>query len=113
MQLKSDYYRLLQIDKTASQDEIKKAYRKMALQLHPDVNPDPVGEEHFKLINAAYAVLSDPAKRNFYDLTGADPGTRKPQGASPWAAKPSGQYHGCGRGRRCKAWMWEDLLRKR
>jgi len=113
MQSSSDYYALLQIDKKATQNEIKRAYRTIALQLHPDVNPDPGGAEHFKLVSAAYAVLSDPAKRHVYDLTGMDPGARSPQAARPWAGGQPGSFRGCGRGRRCKAWMWESLLRKR
>jgi len=113
MQRNTDYYQILNVDKTATQDEIKKAYRTMALQLHPDVNPEPGGEEHFKLVNAAYAVLSDPAKRDFYDLTGAGPGVKNPQHARAWTAAQPGQFRGCGRGRGCKARMWEALLRKR
>ncbi|WP_431312879.1 molecular chaperone DnaJ [Streptomyces wadayamensis] len=56
----------------ASQDEIKKAFRRLARELHPDVNPDPKTQERFKEINAAYEVLSDPQKKQVYDL-GGDP----------------------------------------
>jgi molecular chaperone DnaJ len=66
----SDYYALLGIRKDASAHEIKSAYRRLARELHPDVNPDPETAEKFKEINQAYNVLSDPEKRQMYDLGG-------------------------------------------
>lgn len=67
-----DYYKVLGIAKTASADEIKKAYRKLALKYHPDRNPDnKEAEEKFKEISEAYAVLSDPEKRKQYDTFGS------------------------------------------
>ena len=67
----SDYYRLLGVERTASEQDIKKAYRKLALKYHPDRNPgDKEGEEAFKKISEAYAVLSDPEKRKQYDTFG-------------------------------------------
>ena len=71
-----DYYAILGVSREAGADELKKAYRKLALQYHPDKNPgDKAAEEHFKEINEAYAVLSDPEKRSNYDRYGtATPG---------------------------------------
>lgn len=68
---KKDYYELLEIDRNASQEEIKKAYRKLAFQYHPDRNPNnKEAEEKFKEISEAYQVLSDPEKRAIYDRYG-------------------------------------------
>jgi curved DNA-binding protein len=66
-----DYYAVLGVAKEAATEEIKKAYRKLALKFHPDKNPgDKKAEEHFKEITEAYAVLSDPEKRRQYDQFG-------------------------------------------
>ena len=66
-----DYYKILGVSRNATQEEIKKAYRKLALKYHPDRNPgDKEAEEKFKEINEAYAVLSDPEKRAQYDKFG-------------------------------------------
>ncbi|BDB41676.1 MULTISPECIES: molecular chaperone DnaJ [Mycobacterium] len=67
-----DYYGLLGVSKGASDAEIKRAYRKLARELHPDVNPDEAAQAKFQEISAAYEVLSDPEKRRIVDL-GGDP----------------------------------------
>jgi len=67
-----DYYALLGVGRNASDSEIKRAYRKLARELHPDVNPDEVAQAKFKEISAAYEVLSDPDKRRIVDM-GGDP----------------------------------------
>lgn len=94
-----DYYKTLGVDKNASDQEIKRAYRKLARQYHPDLNPDDKkAEENFKQINEAYQVLSDTDKRQKYDRLGAD-WTRYqqqggPAGAYDWSRWTGGQGPG-------------------
>src|SRR6187431_3559882 len=68
---KRDYYDVLGVNRDSSEDEIKKAYRKLAMKWHPDRNPDnPKAEEHFKEAKEAYEVLTDAQKRPAYDQFG-------------------------------------------
>jgi curved DNA-binding protein len=76
-----DYYKTLGVDRKASQDEIKRAYRKLARKYHPDVNKEPDADSHFKEIGEAYEVLKDPEKRSAYDQLG--PGWREGQEFRP------------------------------
>jgi molecular chaperone DnaJ len=82
-----DYYALLKVRRDATQDEVKRAYRRLARELHPDVNPE--AEEQFKEITQAYEVLSDTDKRRMYDM-GVDPFAARGSGAGAGAAGPFG-----------------------
>ncbi len=82
---KPDYYEVLEVPRTATPEQIRKAFRKLALKYHPDRNKDPDAEEKFKLINEAYQVLSDPEKRSLYDRfghAGVDPSAAAKQGGT-------------------------------
>lgn len=96
MQFK-DYYATLGVQKTASQDEIRKAFRKLARQHHPDVNKDPTAETRFKEISEAYDVLSDPELRKRYDAFGED-FRRVPPDVSPEEWRRAQAYAGAGAG---------------
>lgn len=93
-----DYYKILGVDKKASEKEIKKAYRKLARKYHPDVNPgDDSAEGRFKEINEAHEVLSDPDKRKKYDQLGASWRQYQHTGGQPggfdwsqWSTQPGG-----------------------
>ena len=95
-----DYYKTLGLEKTATAEQIKKAYRKLARQHHPDVNPnDKTAEQKFKELNEANEVLSDPEKRKKYDQFGADwqryqqqPGGGPGRGGQPGGGFDWGQY---------------------
>ena len=77
-----DYYAVLGVSRTANDDELKKAYRKLALKYHPDKNRAPGAEEKFKDIGEAYDVLSDPRKRQIYDQCGEE-GLKAGGGGAP------------------------------
>jgi molecular chaperone DnaJ len=89
--MKMDYYEVLQVERTASDVEIKAAYRKLAMQYHPDRNPNnPDAEEKFKACSEAYQVLSDPDKRSAYDRFG-HAGVGAGAAGNPFAGGPFAQ----------------------
>jgi curved DNA-binding protein len=107
-----DYYKILGVERKASEDEVKRAYRKLALKYHPDHNPNnPAAEEKFKEINESYQVLSDPQKRARYDQLGESytqwQHRGAPTGGFNWddwfSPSPGGNVH-------VETNNWEDLL---
>lgn len=80
-----DYYKTLGVSRNATEDEIKKAYRKLALKFHPDKNKEPGAEEKFKEVAEAYEVLSDKKKRDIYDQVGEE-GLKAGAGSAPGGA---------------------------
>jgi molecular chaperone DnaJ len=113
----TDYYGLLGVERNATDEQIKKAYRKLARELHPDVNPDPTAQERFKQVTAAYDVLSDPQKRQVVDL-GGDPlapggGAGNPfagQGFAGFGDIMDAFFGGGSRGPRSRAQQGSDAL---
>ncbi len=88
----SDYYETLGVAKGASADDLKKAYRKLAIKFHPDKNPgDKSAEDKFKQISEAYEILSDPKKKSMYDQFGHEAFTRGPRGGAGTAG--AGGFH--------------------
>ncbi len=94
-----DFYEILGVPRNASQDEIQRAYRKLARTYHPDVNSDPAAEERFKDISEAYDVLSDPQTRRRYDAFGAD-FRQVPEDVDPETWRRSQARAGAGRAER-------------
>ena len=100
-----DYYKILGVDKKASQDDIKKAYRKLAVKYHPDKNKDnKAAEDKFKLINEANEVLSDPEKRKKYDTLGENWRQYEQAGSRPSGGRS-------GNGRRSGSYTYEGDFR--
>ena len=94
-----DFYAALGVPRTASQEEIQRAYRTLARQYHPDVNKDPSAEERFKEVSEAYDVLSDQDMRQRYDAFGPD-FRQVPEGTDPraWGRARAGAGAGAGAG---------------
>ncbi len=116
-----DYYGMLGVRKDATPEELKRAYRKLARELHPDVNPDPAAQDRFKEVTTAYEVLSDPEKRRIVDLGGDPLSQAGGGGGSPFggfggfgdvfeAFFGGGGPMGGGRGRRSRVRPGADAL---
>src|SRR6187431_988183 len=115
---KRDYYDVLGVNRDSSEDEIKKAYRKLAMKFHPDRNPDnPKAEEHFKEAKEAYEVLTDAQKRPAYDQfghAGVDPSAAAGAGAGFGQGQAGfgdifGEIFGGARGGRSNVFRGADL----
>jgi DnaJ-class molecular chaperone len=104
------YYETLKVSRNATDEQIKKAYRKLAMQFHPDVNSDDGAETRFKLIGEAYAVLSDEGKRRIYDMTGFN---RFGSWAASRASGQSGMHQCSGGMNGGKCSSFETLFRRR
>ncbi len=112
-----DYYEVLGVDRAASPEQVKKAYRRLARELHPDVNPAEETQDRFKNVTRAYEVLSDPRKREMYDLGGDPAGPQGGNGAGAGVnfsdimdAFFGGSAGGTTRGPRSRARRGQDAL---
>nr|WGL47552.1 Er associated dnaj chaperone [Flammulina filiformis] len=93
----TDYYEILAVSKSCSEADVRKAYRKLALALHPDKNGAPGADEAFKMVSKAFQVLSDTQKRAIYDQSGSDPEDRSagmPSRSSGFATRGGGGFEG-------------------
>src|SRR5678815_5773977 len=110
---KRDYYEVLGVNRDASEDDLKKSYRKLAMKWHPDRNPDnPKAEEHFKEAKEAYEVLCDAQKRAAYDLfghAGVDPQAGMGPGGPGRFGDIFGEIFGGARGGRSTVFRGADL----
>src|SRR5271154_6504738 len=92
-----DYYKTLGVERAADEDEIRKAYRRLARKHHPDLNPgDKTSEERFKKVQEAYDILSDSKKKQMYDQHGFYSENGMPSGAGPAAGAQQGPNMGFG-----------------
>lgn len=91
-----EYYKILEIEKSASDVEVKKAYRKISLKVHPDKNSHPKAADCFKIVNKAFEVLGDSQKRAIFDQTGSDPDLRGGASSSAGFANGGGSPFGAG-----------------
>ena len=90
---KRDFYEVLGLDRGAGADEIKKAYRKLALVAHPDKNTAPNADEAFKKVNKAFSCLKDAEKRSMYDQTGAEDAEEMASQQAARRARGGGGFH--------------------
>src|SRR5882762_8621014 len=110
---KRDYYEVLGVNRDAAEEDLKKAYRRLAMKWHPDRNPEnPRAEEHFKEAKEAYEVLCEPAKRASYDQfghAGVDPQSGMGAGQPDIFSDIFGEIFGGGRGGRSTVFRGADL----
>lgn len=106
----ADHYETLGLSREATPEEIKKAYRRLARELHPDVNPDEEAAERFKDVTHAYDVLSDPGERQRYDLGGSSQGFGGANGFGDIFETFFGGFGGSQRGPRPRAERGEDAM---